>query len=223
MNPDTITDDAVEAELTRPSTAFADTTILVRGPLRTVAHEARRRVAAGDTRNIVVTDDATGAPIELHLDTSEAELALRLLARARADVASRSARALDGRRDPSRVATATTKGRGRPRLGVVPREVTLLPRHWAWLSAQRGGASAALRRLVDDARRADDGSAAAREATQQAAYTFMRDMAGDSPGFEEALRALFAGDLDRMAAHMAAWPADVRAHALRLARGSESP
>ncbi|MCU0647483.1 MAG: DUF2239 family protein [Gemmatimonadaceae bacterium] len=217
MHPDNIDFAQVEAILTRPVTAFADSSNVASGPLRDVALALRRRVADGETRRLVVTDDATGGPIELHLDVSEEELRLRLLARARADVTARMAR----EQHPEGPDTgASVRGRGRPRLGVVAREVTLLPRHWEWLTAQRGGASAALRRLVDEARRIDHGPAATREAAQHAAYSFMRDMAGDAPGYEEALRALFADDIDRMATHMASWPPDVRAHALHLARGA---
>lgn len=106
---------------------------------------------------------------------------------------------------------------GRPRLGVVAREVTLLPRHWAWLSQQPGGASAALRRLVDEARRTHATRDARRQATERA-YRFMSAIAGGLPGFEEAARALFAHDgagFDRCIAH---WPADVRSHLAFLAR-----
>jgi hypothetical protein len=108
------------------------------------------------------------------------------------------------------------RGPGRPKLGVIPREVTLLQRHWDWLGQQPGGASAALRRLVDAARRADGGETDAR-AAREAAYRFVQALAGDLEGFEEATRALFAGDLEGFAARMAGWPADLRQHALRLA------
>lgn len=97
--------------------------------------------------------------------------------------------------------------RGRPKLGVVPREITLLPRHWEWLAAQPGGASAALRRLVDVARRNDDGS---QRMARDAAYRFMVAIGGDLPGFEAASRALFSGDEAGFAALIAAWPADIR-------------
>ncbi|OYX34472.1 MAG: hypothetical protein B7Y99_05500 [Caulobacterales bacterium 32-69-10] len=96
--------------------------------------------------------------------------------------------------------------RGRPKLGVVSREVTLLPRHWDWLARQPGGASTTLRRLVEAARKADAGAAQARS---EAAYRFMSAMAGDRPGFEEAARALFAGDRPRLTALLSQWPADV--------------
>ena len=108
--------------------------------------------------------------------------------------------------------------RGRPRLGVAAREVTLLPRHWDWLATQPGGASAALRRLVDQARKtgADDD---ARRRRTDAAYGFMVEMAGDAPHFEEASRALFAGDRARLAALIAPWPADVQVQILEFIEG----
>ena len=102
--------------------------------------------------------------------------------------------------------------RGRPKLGVVPREVTLLPRHWSWLSAQKGGASAALRRLVDEASKASPSP----EARRDAAYRFLSDLCGDRPGYEEALRALYRGELDRFRSLIAAWPDDIRVYADEL-------
>jgi hypothetical protein len=97
-------------------------------------------------------------------------------------------------------------GRGRPRLGVVAREVTLLPRHWDWLAAQPGGASAALRRLVEEAR--GDPTTRQREARDRL-YRVMSALAGDLPAFEEATRALYAGDDAKFAAIVSAWPVDV--------------
>lgn len=108
-------------------------------------------------------------------------------------------------------------GPGRPRLGVVSREVSLLPRHWEWLEQQRNGISAALRRLVDEARRREPDREKARRA-RDAAGRFMWGMAGDLPGFEEASRALFAGDQDRFEELVGDWPRDVHAHLLRLTR-----
>jgi hypothetical protein len=111
---------------------------------------------------------------------------------------------------------AETRGRGRPRLGVVPREVTLLPRHWDWLNSQPGGASVALRRLVDEARKSSGDRDRVR-AAQEAAYRFTSAVAGNLPGFEEAARALFAYDRRRFATLVSDWPEDVRDYAMRLA------
>ena len=108
-------------------------------------------------------------------------------------------------------ASSPKAGRGRPRLGVVAREVTLLPRHWDWLSAQPGGASAALRRLVDQARR-DNAPEDERRQVQEAVYRVATTLAGDRPGYEDAIRALFGGDMTAFDARIAAWPPDIAAY-----------
>ena len=109
---------------------------------------------------------------------------------------------------------AVSRGaRGRPRLGVKAREVTLLPRHWEWLARQPGGASAALRRLVDKARQEDSGSARRR---RDAAYHFMQAMCGDRPGYEEALRLLYRGDEAAFRKAVETWPDDLTAYLDRL-------
>lgn len=92
--------------------------------------------------------------------------------------------------------------------------VSLLPRHAAWLAAQAGGPSAAIRRLVDAARR--DGVGRDRQA-RDAAYRFLSMTAGDRPGFEEACRALYAGNSERFEQAARDWPADLRRYAQRLA------
>ena len=106
------------------------------------------------------------------------------------------------------------KGPGRPKLGVTAREVTLLPRHWDWLAGQPGGASVALRQLVESASRAPK---AARNAARDAAYRFASAMAGNSPGFEEAMRALYAGKRKRFHRQLEDWPPDVRIHLEKMA------
>lgn len=114
---------------------------------------------------------------------------------------------------------APRAGRGRPKLGVVPKEVTLLPRHWEWLEAQSGGASATLRRLVDEARKRDPQGERLR-AAQAATDRFLGVMAGDLPGYEEATRALYRQDQVAFAERLFGWPQDIREHALRLAQGA---
>jgi len=111
------------------------------------------------------------------------------------------------------------RGPGRPKLGVVAREVTLLPRHWDWLSAQPGGASVALRTLVEAQMKAGEGPERARRA-REATYRFITAMAGDRPGYEEAVRMLFAGDWTAFDAAVAAWPEDVRETARAMAEGA---
>jgi hypothetical protein len=110
----------------------------------------------------------------------------------------------------------TPRGPGRPKLGVVAREITLLPRHWEWLASQPGGASVALRKLVEHATRANAGKDRVR-ASQNAAYRFISVMAGDRVGFENTARALFAGDAAAFNRLVDAWPKDIRDYAKRLA------
>lgn len=123
----------------------------------------------------------------------------------------------EGRRvdiDPREPSLQPPPARGRPKLGVVPREVTLLPRHWDWLSAQPGGASVALRKLVEGAMRSPEANA---RQSREAASRFMTVMGGDLPTYEEATRALFAADRRRFEALTDGWPADIRDHARALA------
>ena len=139
---------------------------------------------------LLIFDDETGRNVDLDLRGTARDVAERY-------------------RDQPRSA-------GRPKLGVVAREVTLLPRHWEWLGAQPGGASVALRKLVDEARWVHAGRDRVRR-SQDTAYQFMSTMAGNAAGFEEAARALYARDAMRFDEHTAAWPRDVREHAQRLA------
>jgi len=114
------------------------------------------------------------------------------------------------------------RGRGRPKLGVVAREVTLLPRHWDWLAAQPGGASVALRKLVEAARRASEGPDRVR-AAREAAYRFASAIGGDLPGFEDAMRALFAGDQNGFEARIEGWPHDIADQLLAYAAEAFGP
>jgi len=170
--------------------AFEGARRIACGPVEAVALEAKR--ASG---TVLIFDVETSRPVELDLRGTEEEVLARL-------------RPVEAPRKP-----------GRPRLGVVAREVTLLPRHWEWLSAQPGGASVALRKLVEEARRVKAPEDRRREA-QESAYRFMSVMAGNEPGFEEALRALYSKDRERFEMYSAAWPKDVREHARELARAA---
>jgi hypothetical protein len=115
-------------------------------------------------------------------------------------------------REPS--APPPPRGRGRPRLGVSSREITLLPRHWEWLAAQPGGASVTLRRLVEQARKTDAGAV---HAARETAYRAMTTLAGDRAGYEDAVRALYAGDTYRFCELTEPWPQDIRNYVRRLA------
>ena len=195
--------------------AFQDRKRIAAGDLPAVAREVKRRMEAAPDVPILVFDGCTGRAIDLDLRGSLDEVEARAADRALETGQPGDAQPQDGRPGEG-AAPDAPRGAGRPRLGVVAREVTLLPRHWEWLRRQPGGASATLRRLVDAARRAESDTRSAREA-REAAYRFMTELAGDEPGYEEAVRALFAGDGARLAVETARWPADVRAHALALA------
>lgn len=175
--------------------AFEGTSCLAHGPLGEVALAVKAAVDRGVEREILIFDAVTSRPLEIDTRGTDDDVLGRLL--------------------PEPVDAAQARGRGRPKLGVVAREVTLLPRHWDWLKAQPGGASVTLRKLVDEARRGNDRGKL--KAAQESAYRFMSAVAGNLTDFEEATRALFAGDKPRFAALVAPWPQDVRDHANRLA------
>ncbi len=196
-----------------PHTAFIGHRILVAGTLADVALAARQAMEAGhDDAAILVFDDQSGKQVDLDLSGSHAAIAERH--RVRADPAAPAPEAPASAADD-----AQPRGRGRPKLGVVAREVTLLPRHWEWLGAQPGGASVVLRKLVEQARRDNEAQDRRRE-RQEAAYRFMSSMAGNLPGFEEATRALYANDRQRFTQQIAGWPEDVRGYAMGLAWGA---
>jgi len=183
-------------------TAFAGHRCIAAGPLEDVARRIAARTRRGTDEPLLVFADVDGAQTDLDPRVVAA------LARTPAREAL-----------PAPPDAPAARSPGRPRLGVVAREVTLLPRHWEWLSAQPGGASVALRKLVDEARRTRAGQDAIR-AAQERAYRFLQAIAGNLPRYEEALRALFAGREHDFVETMKGWPADVRAHARRLADGA---
>lgn len=174
-------------------TAFDGAHQIAGGDLETVA---RAVAASPDSQSALIFADQTGQRVEFDLSRG-------------ADAALAEYRA---RMEP----TSPPRQRGRPKLGVVAREVTLLPRHWEWLAAQPGGASAALRRLIEETRRNTQGAGDARQA-QEALYRVMSATAGDLPGFEDASRALFARDDAKLDSLIAAWPVDIAAYLARLA------
>ncbi len=190
----------MNASLSPGCTAFDGPRRIASGPLIEVACAAKRVVDANPAATLQIFDNATSEPVEIDLRGTQDDVLARLGAG-------------DAARDTH---PQGRKGPGRPRLGVVAREVTLLPRHWDWLREQPGGASVALRKLVEAGMR-ESGERDRTRRAREAAYRFMTAMAGNEAGFEEAIRALFAGDRGRFVAWVAAWPPDVRDHAIRLA------
>ena len=213
-----------------PCTAFEGQRCIATGPLNEVARAAKAAVDRGIDHPaplpVLVFDDASSEVIELDWRGSLDDFQTRFDLRAREidaalaasmplqDPEASSPAEASPPADPANASEAA-RGRGRPKLGVVAREVTLLPRHWEWLASQTGGASVALRKLVDAARRASESRDRVRQASA-AGYRFMSTMAGHEPGFEEASRALFAGDQTAFEARIAAWPVDVQTHLKKI-------
>jgi uncharacterized protein len=184
-----------------PYSAFAGSRRIASGSLEEVAAAVAQAASSSDAP-LLVFSDTTGAQVDLDLRGSEAEVRAR--------------------HRPAVPAQAPPRGRGRPRLGVVAREVTLLPDQWEWLASQPGGASVALRKLVLEARRAGSSRDRMRRA-QERSYKVMVALAGDRPGFEAASRALFANDMDAFRAGIERWPRDIRDHLLQLADPDHDP
>ena len=184
-------------------TAFVGPEIVAAGALEEVALAVKQRLREDPTASPLVFDDTNGRPIDLDLRGTDEVIVQRL-----------EDHPVHGAKAPVR-GTVRGPGPGRPKLGVVAREVTLLPRHWDWLNSQPGGASVVLRRLVDEARHANPVAERVRRA-REATYRFMTAVAGNEPGYEEATRALFAGDRAHYDARIAGWPRDVRYYARML-------
>ena len=180
---------------TKSYTAFAAERLVERGPLADVLAAVKRKGADHPAARLLIFENETGRQVDFDLRGTLDDVLERVTTR------------------------EAPQGPGRPRLGVESREVTLLPRHWAWLELQPNGASAALRRLVDGATRRADPAATARQ-RRDAAYRVMSALAGNRAGFEEAARALFAGDRERFRSLTAKWPKDLRSHLAWLTAGS---
>jgi hypothetical protein len=181
-------------------TAFEGFRCIASGDLAQVALQVKKVIDRKDHAPVLIFDDATSELIEMDFRGTAEDVLRRLQGTASANAPDKE----------------SPRGPGRPKLGVVGREVTLLPRHWDWLNSQPGGASVALRKLVEEARRANAGKDRVRR-SQESAYKFMTALGGNLPGFEEATRALFAGNRERFDEQIASWPADVRDHAKKLA------
>lgn len=182
---------AATPPLPKSVSAFIGQQLIVSGSPLQVALALR----AGDQQGALIFNDVTGGQLDLNLSGSDSEVSTRY----------------SDKLEPKEASPA----RGRPKLGVVGREVTLLPRHWLWLEQQRGGASAALRRLVEDARKGSEGDDEVR-ASQDAANRFLSALVGDQAGFEEATRSLYSRDREGFLQHVSALSSDVREYVLRL-------
>jgi hypothetical protein len=175
--------------------------------LAEVALKSKEVLDNGAHAPVLMFDDLTGEQIELDFRGAPEEVLNRL---------GETTEGSTPEAGPAQAEPEAPRGPGRPKLGVIAREVTLLPRHWDWLSGQPGGASVALRKLVEEARRVNEGKDRARR-SKEATYRFMSAVAGNLPGFEEATRALFANNPERLEELIRGWPPDFRTHVMRLA------
>lgn len=185
--------------------AFVGSDLIASGALVEVVHEVKRHHDAHPNDMILIFDHKKSLPIEVDLRGSMADVFERL----------------EKQQKPPEP-KAKPKKPGRPKLGVVSKEVTLLPRHWEWLAQQRGGASVTLRRLVGEAMKAADPLAAQRTA-QQSTYRLMTAVAGDLSNYEDAIRALFAAEEDDFFNIIADWPKGLREHLLHISAVAFDP
>jgi uncharacterized protein len=179
--------------------AFAGARQIAAGPLVALLRATKDYLDSGQDPRVLIFEDQTGQQVDFDFSGTVADVLKRCAS-----------------------TSAERPGPGRPRLGVVSREVSLLPRHWEWLELQPSGISACLRRLVDEAKKKNPGEQRERQA-REAVSRFLTAMAGDLEHFEEATRALFAKDQTRFAELIAGWPQDIQSHVVRLLQDSIAP
>lgn len=181
-------------------TAFEDHKILSQGSLEDVVLKVKKRFEKSPESQIVIYSDATGKSMDFNFQGSEKEVLKRL----------------EVYTTPEN-SNEVSSGPGRPKLGVISREVSLLPKHWEWLATQSGGASNTLRKLVEENMKKNS-SVNSVKAAQERTYKFMSVEAGDLENYEEALRALYRKDKERLSSEIKTWPRDVQKHILELAK-----
>jgi hypothetical protein len=179
-------------------TAFEGTHRLVQGALQDVVLKIKKRLGKAENSSILIFSDETGKTMDFNFQGNEGDVLKRLEIYVSKD-------------EPGEAS-----GPGRPKLGVVSREVSLLPRHWEWLATQPGGASATIRKLIEDARKKSSGHVSIK-LIQERTYRFMSVMAGDLEGYEEALRALYKSDRKALINYIQDWPRDIKDHVLEMA------
>lgn len=189
-------------------TAFNGHRRIASGNLLKVAGKVKEVIDLDEQASILIFNNGTSELVEVDFRGSMQDVLERLKSATEERTLAANSSSDTDQRSP--------RGPGRPKLGVVSREVTLLPRHWDWLNRQPGGASVALRQLIEEARRINSDKDIVRQ-SQEVAYRFMSAMAGNFPGFEEATRALFAGDYVRFNSLVESWAVDIRDHARKLA------
>lgn len=172
-------------------TAFESGIVISSGSLSEVVTEIKKKLGKSNHASVLIFNDLTGRTMDFNFQGSEKDVQKRLQVYTQIP---------DSKTDNS--------GPGRPKLGVISREVSLLPRHWEWLASQTGGASATLRRLIEEAKKTSVQTMTIKQA-QERTYHFMSVVAGDYKGYEEVLRALYKKDKAKFFAEMSDWPEDI--------------
>lgn len=179
-------------------TVFDKFQILSQGSLNEVAIAVKKRLRIQSDARILIFSDSTGRQVDLDFSGTEKDTLERLKIYI-----------------PKTASPHT--GAGRPKLGVIPREISLLPHHWEWLLNQEGGASSAIRRLIDEKNKpallAKDKIKQAQEVT----YKFLSAIAGDLPHFEDVIRFLYRKDKKKFENLMSDWPKDIVKYSTALA------
>jgi uncharacterized protein len=179
-------------------TAFEGTTLLFRGTFQEVVLKIKERLGRKENNSVLIFSDNTGKTMDFNFQGGMKDVLKRL-------------EIYVAKQEGTPVA-----GPGRPKLGVISREVSLLPRHWEWLANQPSGASATIRKLIEDAKKRSSVHVGVRQ-VQEHVYRFMSVIAGDMKGYEEALRALYKADRENFLLHTRDWPVDVRTHVVEMA------
>ncbi len=178
-------------------TVFADFRFITQGSLESVALSLKKKFKEPNSASILIFSDLTGRQIDLDLSGTDKQI-------------------LDRLKVYSQQETQSNTGAGRPKLGVVPREISLLPIHWEWLINQDGGSSAVIRNLIDE--KIKNRSIDKIKNSQERTYKFLSALAGNLPNFEEATRFLYRKDKRKFTELISSWPKDIAKHATHLSR-----
>lgn len=164
-------------------TAFRGDTRIITDSLFNVALALQKQ----SEMNVLVFNDQTGQQIDLDLSGSEDDLKQRY------------------------TEVEYVKKVGRPKLGVISREITLQQKHWNWLDQQSSSASAVIRKLIDKELN-DPSSESNIMLAKQAIDHFMLAMLGNMPNYEEATRALYQGNKSHFLALIHNYPKDLKVY-----------
>lgn len=176
-------------------TAFEEFKIVSQGTLDDVAISVKHRLKEQGSSNILIFSDSTGRQIDLDLSGTDKQVLDRLKVFTTSSV-------------------QTQSGAGRPKLGVLPREISLLPSHWEWLLNQEGGSSAVIRNLIDEKMKTQ--LIHKNKIAQERTYKFLSAHAGNLPSFEDAVRFLYRKDKKKFMDQISGWPKDVLKYTLSL-------